>query len=145
MRRLALAVIAVIATLAAGLLIAAGCRPRSNIADSAPEVSLRWTVKPEPPTTGPLTLSLELSERLTEGRRPVEGAEVRLEGTMTHPGMAPVSAMASETSPGSYVARMDLSMAGDWVFLVDARLRDGRTLHRQLELPGVRPVPGRPG
>lgn len=130
MRRLALA-----AVIAAVLLIAAGCRPQ--IADSTPEISLRWTTQPEPPTTGLLSLSLELSER----RRPVEGAEVRLEGTMTHPGMAPVSAMASEASPGLYVARMDLSMAGDWVFLVDARLRDGRTLHRQLELPGVR-TPG---
>lgn len=125
MGRLALAVFG------AGLVFAAGCHPPSS---SLPEVSLRWTVKPEPPTTGPLTLSLELSER----ERPVERAEVRLEGTMTHPGMAPVSATASETSPGRYVARMDLSMAGDWVFLVDARLRDGRTLHRQIELPGVR-------
>lgn len=84
---------------------------------------------------GPLTLSLELSER----RQPVTGAEVRLEGTMTHPGMAPVPARADETSPGRYVGRMDLSMAGDWVFLVDARLRDGRTLHRQIDLPGVGP------
>lgn len=83
---------------------------------------------------GPLTLSLDLSEK----RGPVEGAEVRLEGTMTHPGMAPVPATASETSPGRYVGRLDLSMAGDWVVLVDARLRDGRTLHRQIDLPGVR-------
>lgn len=116
------------------LLIAVGCRPPS---DTAPEISLRWTAQPEPPTTGPLTLSLELTRPST--REPVTGAEVRLEGTMTHPGMAPISARASETSPGSYVARMELSMAGDWVFLVDARLRDGRTLRRQIELPGVRP------
>ena len=87
-----------------------------------------------PPTTGLLTLSLDLSEK----QRPVQGAEVRLDGTMTHPGMAPVFATAAETSPGRYVGRMDLSMAGDWVFLVEARLRDGRTLHRQIELPGVR-------
>jgi hypothetical protein len=114
------------------LLVLAGCRPPS---DPSPEVSLRWTAQPEPPTTGLLTLSLDLSER----RQPVQGAEVRVEGTMTHPGMAPVSATAAETSPGRYVGRMDLSMAGDWVFLVDARLRDGRTLHRRIDLPGVRP------
>lgn len=123
-RRLALAL----------LLALAGCRPPS---DNAPEISLRWTAQPEPPTTGPLTLSLDLSET----QRPVRGAEVRLEGTMTHPGMAPVSTTTRETSPGRYVGRLDLSMAGDWVFLVDARLRDGRTLHRQIELPGVRPRP----
>jgi hypothetical protein len=114
----------------AALLIAAGCRQPPT----APEISLRWTAQPKPPTTGLLTLSLDLSEK----QRPVQGAEVRLDGTMTHPGMAPVSATATETSPGHYVGRMDLSMAGDWVFLVEARLRDGRTLHRQIELPGVR-------
>jgi hypothetical protein len=119
-----------IAVFCAVLLIAAGCRQPPT----APEILLRWTAQPKPPTTGPLTLSLDLSEK----QRPVRGAEVRLDGTMTHPGMAPVSATAAETSPGRYVARMDLSMAGDWVFLVDARLRDGRTLHRQIELPGVR-------
>ncbi len=113
--------------------MAAGCRPP---VDPAPEVSLRWTATPEPPTTGPLTLSLELSER----QKPVTGAEVRVEGTMTHPGMAPVPATADEISPGLYLAKLDLSMAGDWVFLVDAKLRDGRTLHRQIDLPGVRPA-----
>jgi hypothetical protein len=119
-----------LAGLGAALLIAAGCRQPPT----APEILLTWTAQPKPPVTGPLTLALDLSER----RRPVRGAEVRLEGTMTHPGMAPVSARARETSPGRYVGRMELSMAGDWVFLVDARLRDGRTLHRQIELPGVR-------
>ena len=128
MRRLALAV------LGAVLPLAAGCR---QPLDTAPEISLRWTAQPQPPTTGLLTLSLELAGP----QRPVTGAEVRLEGTMTHPGMAPVSATASEVSPGRYAGRMDLPMAGDWVFLVDARLRDGRTLHRQIELPGVRPRP----
>ena len=130
MRRLAFAVFGGV------LLIACGCRRPSDSSDRAPEVSLRWTAEPEPPTTGLVTLSLELAE----GQRPVERAEVRLEGTMTHPGMAPVSATAGEISPGRYDARMDLSMAGDWVILVDARLRDGRTLHRPLELPGVRPT-----
>ncbi|MES1244251.1 MAG: FixH family protein [Acidobacteriota bacterium] len=124
-RRVALAVSGAV------LLLAAGCRQPSD----APEISLRWTAQPQPLTTGPMTLSLELSD----SQRPVTGAEVRLEGTMTHPGMAPVQAPAAEVSPGRYVGRLDLSMAGDWVLLVDARLRDGRILHRQIELPGVRP------
>lgn len=116
----------------------AGCRPPA--ADPAPEISLAWTASPSPPAVGPLTLVLTL----TDGTQPVAGAEVRLEGTMTHPGMAPVPAAARETSPGSYEARMDLSMAGDWIVLIEARLADGRTLKRQIELPGVRPA-GRPG
>ncbi len=121
--------------IAAGLLVSglAGCRPPAT--DSVPEISLAWTTSPAPPAVGPVTLTLTLEE----GTTPVAGAEVRLEGTMTHPGMAPVSSTAKEASPGSYEARMDLSMAGDWIVLVDARLADGRTLKRQIELPGVRP------
>jgi hypothetical protein len=53
--------------------------------------------------------------------------------------MQPVSASARETAPGRYEARLQLTMAGDWFVLVEARLSDGRTLRRQVDLPGVRP------
>lgn len=68
------------------------------------------------------------------------GAEVRLEGNMSHPGMQPVLAAARETSPGVYEGDLELTMAGDWLVLVDARLRDGRTVHRRIEFRGVRPA-----
>jgi hypothetical protein len=118
-------------TLAAGL--GGGCRPPEQ---DTPEVSLRWTVAPDPPVTGTARLSLQL----TEGGRPVSDAEVRLEGNMSHPGMQPVFVRAREVTPGSYEAALELTMAGDWIVLVDARLRDGRTVHRQIELRGVRPA-----
>jgi sensor domain CHASE-containing protein len=52
--------------------------------------------------------------------------------------MRPVFASAREVSPGTYEAPLELTMGGDWFLLVDARLPDGGTLHRQVDLPGVR-------
>jgi len=59
---------------------------------------------------------------------------------MTHPGMAPVFADASETDPGHYRSVMQLSMAGDWYVIARARLPNGRTLDYQFELNGVAPA-----
>lgn len=69
--------------------------------------------------------------------QPISGASVRLEATMTHPGMAPAIAAAEETAPGRYEAGLSLSMAGDWLLIVQAELPDGRILQRQHDLRGV--------
>ncbi|HYO16843.1 MAG TPA: FixH family protein [Thermoanaerobaculia bacterium] len=116
------------------LLAAGGCQPP---ADSAPEVALGWTVAPAPPVTGPATFSLTLTD--TAAGQPVAGAAVRLEGNMSHAGMKPVFGTAREMAPGRYEAPLDFTMAGDWFVLVEARLRDGRTLQRQVDVRGVRP------
>jgi hypothetical protein len=113
----------------------AGCRPQGQ---DTPEVALHWTIHPDPPVTGTARLAFTLDDRA--GGRPVQGAEVRLEGDMSHPGMQPVFASAREVKPGIYEAALELTMAGDWLVLVDARLRDGRTVHRRIEIPGVRPA-----
>jgi hypothetical protein len=125
--------------LLAGLAVAAACRPAPPV-DAAPEIVLQWKLTPAPPTAGPIRLSLSLTDRKTG--RPIQGAEVRLEGNMSHPGMEPLFATAREVSPGRYEAGMELTMGGDWVLLMDARLRDGRTAHRELALPGVRAANG---
>ncbi|HTQ81599.1 MAG TPA: FixH family protein, partial [Thermoanaerobaculia bacterium] len=70
--------------------------------------------------------------------RPVTGATVTVEANMLHPGMTPVPGTAREVSPGRYAADLSLTMGGDWVVLVEARLRDGRTVHQELPLRGVR-------
>ena len=99
-----------------------------------------WSVTPSPPTAGPVRLALKLTDR----GRPLPGATVGITGDMTHPGMKPVFATAREVAPGRYEAPVELTMAGDWVISVDARLRDGRGFERQVELRGVRPRPGGP-
>ncbi|HEY9421756.1 MAG TPA: FixH family protein [Thermoanaerobaculia bacterium] len=110
----------------------AGCQPP---AQSAPEIALDWSVRPDPPLAGLSTVSLTLADAKTG--RPVEGAEVRLEGNMSHPGMKPVFGAAREVAPGKYEAALEFTMGGDWFILIDAKLRDGRTLQRQVDVAGV--------
>jgi hypothetical protein len=70
---------------------------------------------------------------------PIDGARLRLEGHMSHPGMTPVTTTVIERSPGEYEAQLRLSMAGDWVLVLTGDLPDGRRLTRQLDVVGVRP------
>jgi YtkA-like protein len=114
-------------------LLLAGCRPAAH---STANVALEWTVAPSPPRTGAATLSLTLTD--ASSGRPLHGAEVNIEGNMSHPGMEPVFSTARELAPGRYEAPLPLTMAGDWVLLIDGRLQDGRTFERQVALPGVR-------
>lgn len=118
-------------------LLAASCGPGGDRAQTpdSPEIAAAWTVAPDPPRVGPIQVSLAL----TEGGQPVGGAEVRLEGNMSHPGMKPVFSDAREVAPGRYEAPLDLTMAGDWFVLAQITLRDGRSLSRTRQLPGVRP------
>jgi len=121
---------------AAACLVLMGCQPAAAPAASAPNVDLDWKIAPDPPAAGPVRFSLTLTDKATG--RPLPGAAVRLEGNMSHPGMRPVFGAAREVSPGTYEAPLDLTMGGDWFFLVDARLPGGGTLHRQVDVPGVR-------
>ena len=108
------------------LLIVQGCRrPTQSTAD----LTLAHEVSPQPPRVGPATITLKA----------VAGAQITLEGNMSHAGMVPVLAEAREVEPGSYRATMDLSMAGDWIVLVHITLPDGRKLERQFDIKGVAP------
>lgn len=80
--------------------------------------------------------TIELKVRQPDGQ-PVSSARVQLEGNMTHPGMSPVSAEAKEIAPGNYRGDLELTMAGDWVVLVNITLASGQRVQRQLELKGV--------
>lgn len=91
-------------------------------------------ISPQPPKVGPVTFTLKLSD----ATRPVTGARVKLEADMTHAGMSPVFAEATEVEPGSYRATLEFTMSGDWVVLVHAALPDGQKLERQLDVKGVR-------
>jgi hypothetical protein len=120
-------------------LFVAGCQPAT---DESATIAMDWAVTPQPPTTGPVLLALTLTNR--SSGQPLPGATVEITGDMTHPGMKPVFSTAREVAPGRYEAPVELTMAGDWVISIDARLRDGRSFERQLELRGVRPRPGGP-
>ena len=58
---------------------------------------------------------------------------------MSHAGMVPVFAEASEIEPGRYRAVMQLSMAGDWNVTVHVTLSDSRKVDYEFEIKGVEP------
>ena len=118
------------AVLAAGLMIAAcGGRPTTAATLSA-------TITPSSPAVGPATLTATL--RSSSGG-PIAGARVRLEGHMSHAGMSPVIADASERSSGEYVVPFSFTMPGDWVLIVSAALPDGGRAEKRIEVANVRP------
>jgi nitrogen fixation protein FixH len=108
------------------------CR-RHEAPGAALQIEMR--TRPDPPVVGVVVVELEL--RNAAGN-PVHDATVKVEGDMSHPGMVPSSADAREVAPGTYRADLDLTMAGDWIVLVDARLADGKVVRRTLGLPTVR-------
>ena len=114
------------------LLVASGCKSQP-----APEVFVAHQVLPQLPRVGQVEIRLRVTDA---SRKPLTGAEIKLEGNMSHAGMSPVFADTKEVAPGDYRANMNLSMAGDWVVLVHLTLRDGSKLERQFEIKGVAPA-----
>ena len=112
--------------------LAAGCSR-----GDAP-VSAAWNIEPTPPTAGTIT-AIRVTLRRTDGT-PAVNARLHLEGHMSHPGMAPVTAEMIERGGGAYDARLQLSMAGDWVFVVSGELADGTRISKDVPVPSVRPA-----
>lgn len=101
-----------------------GCR-----GDGVPDdlgYELKVGISPTPPTVGPARLIISLHD--PDGA-PVEGAQVLVEGNMSHAGMVPVVDSAQAGAPGQYtVPAFSFSMAGDWVLDLTATLPDGTTV-----------------
>ena len=72
--------------------------------------------------------------------KPITGANVRLEGNMSHAGMAAVFAETTEVEPGLYRTNMEFTMAGDWLLSVHVTLSDGTHVDRQFDIKGVAPA-----
>ena len=104
-------------------------------ADPAPEITVREQITPRPARVGPASVSIQLADA---ARGPVTDAAIMVEADMSHPGMSPVFAQASELTPGSYRASVNFNMGGDWILLLHIRLADGRKIERQLDVRGVR-------
>ena len=111
-------------------LFIAGCSRPS----AANQVRIEHEVTPQPAKVGAMTINLRLSDKTG---RAVEGASIRIEGDMTHPGMPPTVADAAEVAPGLYRGQLELSMAGDWVVVSHITLQSGETMVDQFDLQGV--------
>ena len=113
------------------LVLAQACRHQS---EPVPDLTFTHEISPQPPRVGPTTITLRLADA---SGKPVTGADVEMEGNMSHAGMTPVLAHANEIEPGRYSSTIELSMAGDWYFVVHMTLPDGRKLERQFEIKRI--------
>jgi hypothetical protein len=100
------------------------------------EFNMTWTLNPAPAVVGPATLLVHFTHK-TNGQ--VTGASVRLEGFMSHAGMAPVLATATERTPGAYEIPFTFTMQGDWVLLVRGELPGGHRVEQRIDVANVRP------
>jgi len=106
--------------------------------ESTDSIRVSWTIDPSPPVAGrPIVARLTLRDA---DQKPVAGARLRLEGLMSHPGMAPVTAAVTDRGNGEYDAPLQFTMAGDWILLVTGELPDGMPFTQQIEINGVRPA-----
>jgi hypothetical protein len=137
-RRVLTAVVILLCSLAAGC-AASGCDVHwDRERESSGAISVSWTLDPSPPFAAtPTVVRLTLRDR---DQKPVTGARLRLEGLMSHPGMAPVTATVTERGNGEYEGPLQFTMAGDWILLVTGELPGGGQIKKQIEINGVRPA-----
>jgi hypothetical protein len=114
------------------MLLSVTCR---KVSEPANQVSIQLEGNQQTFRIGRETIAFTLKDALG---KPSTGARVSLEANMSHAGMAPVFADATEVGPGSYRGVVEFSMAGDWIITIHARLADGQKVERQFEVKGVR-------
>lgn len=107
----------------------------SRPSKSAPLGTIEPEITPQPVHVGPATIAFKLTD--ASGKR-IVGANVSLEGNMSHPGMAPVFAEAKEVATGEYRCPFQFSMAGDWVITARVAMPDGQKLEQHFDVKGVR-------
>jgi len=112
-------------------LAATGCHRAS---ESVGDISVQERISPQPVRVGGATIAIQLADA---SAKPVTHARIDVEADMSHPGMSPIFATATETSPGMYTAQLDFNMGGDWVVLSHIVLADGRKLERRIDVSGV--------
>jgi len=95
-----------------------------------------WSLAPTPSVVGPSTLTVAVRD---SAGAPVAGATLKLEADMSHAGMAPVFADATERGQGVYEIPFSFTMRGDWVLLVSVVLPDGARLERRIDVANVGP------
>ena len=120
-----------IRTLAALCLVTGCSRPTSD-------ATMSVTLDPAAPVAGVATRARIALRRAN--REPLPATNVRLEAHMTHPGMTPVLSDAVRVGDGEYEARIEFSMAGDWLIAVTGDLPDGRRITLQAPVAGVKPA-----
>jgi hypothetical protein len=109
--------------------ILAGCSRKGA------DVTVNWNVQPPRPSAS-VEVVVQL-EMVTADAVPVTGAKMQCAAQMSHPGMAPIMTAVVERGPGIYEARLQFSMAGDWVLVASGELPDGRRIESSFRVPDV--------
>lgn len=110
-------------------LVLLGCRSGNNPGNEQLKLSL--DVDPGPPRVGPSHLTVAITD--ADGR-PLDGAKVKVEGTMAMHNMQPLLATLSGTEGGRYEAPFTWTMGGDWTMSLVATLPGGRELTREFDV-----------
>jgi hypothetical protein len=113
------------------VLALSGCKARALRAD---DVLFSSAVPPESYSVGPASLSFTLRDA---SGKPIDGAELSLEGDMSHPGIRPSLGRVEGRGQGVYAGKLDLTRAGDWFVRVWGTLPGGRSFERTVALKGV--------
>jgi hypothetical protein len=94
-------------------------------------------VPPSPVVEAETVVGVKLVDRVG---KVFDGAILRVEAHMTHPGMAPVVSQVVDEGKGAYSVRVRFPMAGAWVLRLKGELADRRTIDQQLCEITVRPA-----
>src|SRR5208282_4768600 len=100
----------------AAVVVGIGCHRPPNTSSG---VTVEFQIKPKPVGVGPVVISFVLTDAANHpGNHQLTGAHIKVEADMSHAGMSPVFADASELRPAHYESHLSLGMAGDWVILL---------------------------
>jgi hypothetical protein len=102
------------------------------------DVTVNWTLEPSRPSAG-TEIVVQLRVLNADGT-PVNGAIIRCEAQMSHPGMAPVTGSLVERGQGVYETRIQLPMAGDWVLSASIDPPAGERVVSSIRVPDVQPA-----
>ncbi len=109
------------------LILLGGCRGEIETGDTG--LVLEVAISPTPPAVGSARLIISLED---SAGGPIDGAEIVVEGNMSHAGMVPVIDTAQAEGPGRYgISAFRFTMAGDWILSLHATLPDGRWVRNQ--------------
>jgi hypothetical protein len=103
-----------------------------------PDIRVVWDIEPSSGGVAVTHVTIQLSDSILD--RPLSGARLTLEGHMAHPGMAPVVADVKEIGDGRYEARLPLTMAGRWTFVLSGSLANGRRMTHEWSVGAAPPA-----
>jgi hypothetical protein len=97
--------------------------------------NFKYESQPNPPHIGLNTFVVKLTEK---NGSPSIGANIRIEGDMSHAGMSPSVTELKEVGAGTYRGDLNLAMRGDWILEFHIVLADGRKMKREAQLKNVK-------